>query len=155
MNDRDELRRLRRFIVISWAFLLAIILGVTIWGSVQVRNLRSTLLLASSKEPQIIKGIDGKDGAEGAQGPIGASIIGPAGTDGSNATPEQIVAAVNQYFIVHPPQTIQGQKGDDGVDGQSLQVEVDALTCQLRSKYSSSDFWTTLAQLPIPCGVSQ
>lgn len=149
----DELKRLKRFIYVSWSLLLIIIIGLTFWGSVELRKLNSIILAGSNAK--IIKGIDGKDGANGVAGING--LNGVNGQSGQNITTDQIAAAVSAYLTLNPPaQGIAGVSGDSGIngtDGLTLQIQV-TNSCQIQTKYTTSDVWTPLAQLPLPCGLT-
>lgn len=91
MNN-DELKRLKRFIVISWALLLMVIVGLTFWGSYQIKNLKDVI----AQRPEVIKGENGLNGIEGKNG---LSVIGLQGMPG-----------------------IQGLKGDAGNPGEKGEV---------------------------------
>lgn len=58
----------------------------------------------------------GKNGRPGAAGPSGPP--GPAGPSGSSASPEQLSAAVADYFKANPPQP--GPPGPTGPSGSSV-----------------------------------
>jgi hypothetical protein len=151
MKDDDEIRRLKRFIVISWGLLLAVVLLLAVLGSLQASKLNRSIQV-SNTAPKIIKGVDGKDGLPGEQGLPGIpGSPGTPGTDGQNITPDQIVAAVTQYMTLNP---VTGQQGPAGTDGKNLQVQIDPASCLLESKYDTDAFWSVLAQLPIPCEVN-
>lgn len=74
-------------------------------------------------------GLNG-DSIQGDQGSPGTSIQGAPGPSG-----------------------IPGTDGRNGIDGLILQLQVDPTNCQLQDKYTVSDFWITIAQLPKPCGI--
>lgn len=145
----DELKRLKRFIYVSWCLLLAVIIGLTVWGSVELRKLNQSVQFANAR---VIHGIDGSNGTNGASiiGPEGPSGRSVAGKDGQSITSDQIASAVASYLTLNPPAA--GQPGTPGNDGLTLEVQVTA-GCQLQSKYSDSDVWTPLAQLILPCGI--
>lgn len=95
---------------------------------VKINQLIQAQIAALPKPQNGVNGAPGQSvvGPQGAQGIPGA--IGPTGNNGNP-----------------------GKDGENGIDGLVLQVQVDPLTCQLQSKYTVSDFWITLAQLPKPC----
>lgn len=151
---KDEMKRKDRFIIVSWLLLLLIIVGLTTWASVEIRNLKSEIQLAISKQPTVIKGIDGREGLQGVQGVSGINgLNGSNGVNGQSVTPEQIATAVSQYLQANPPASVQGPPGKDGVNGKSIQIELDPVTCSLQSKYDDSDSWNILAIIP-GCGVA-
>lgn len=150
MNSNDEIRRLKRFIIISWVLLLLIVIGLVVWASLQFRHFNEQIQVASSKTPVVIRGIDGKQGMPGLSimGSPGQSIQGPPG---QNVTPQEIAQAVAAYLQANPVVAMVGNSGKDGNDGLTLQLRIDPITCQLESKYTISDDWSVVAQLPMPC----
>lgn len=85
--------------------------------------------IAAIPKPQ--NGINGQPGVNGQNGTQGITgVQGQTGTSGQSGT-----------------------NGQNGIDGLTLQIQVDPITCQLQDKYTVSDAWITLAQLPVPCGV--
>lgn len=159
MKPDDELRRLRRLIVIVSMVATAFICGLVLWASVQVKNLKSQVIGLSSAKVQVIRGIDGKDGVTTYK-TITVTVPGKDGAngkDGQNATSDQIAAAVAAYLRLNPVVGLPGIKGDPGSpgnNGRTLQIRVDYTTCQLEEKYIDDDSWTPVAQLSSPCNIN-
>lgn len=158
MNSDDEIRRLKRFIIVSWTLLLTLFLGLVLWGSLEIRQFNETVRLTVSREPRIIQGLNGLNGLPGMNGQPGAQgnsgvngNNGNNGQDGQSITPEEIAQAVSSYLQENPVPSVQGAMGTTGQDGKDLQIQLDTKSCELESKYSTDDDWSSLAQLPIPC----
>lgn len=163
MNNDNEIKRLKRFIIISWSMLLILIVGLVFWASINIKELKSQVQLAVNKQPTIVHGINGSSGPQGLPGVsiVGAQgLQGTNGTNGSNGvngqtvTPEELADSISQYLLDNPVVSQPGPpgiQGNAGQDGRTLQIQVDQVTCQLESKYDDSDSWSVIAQLPQPC----
>jgi len=155
MGRDDEIRRLKRFIVVSWAALLAVILLLVVLGSHEIKNLNKSITILADKRPTVIHGIDGKNGLDGAQGLPGLpglpGLNGRNGQDGKSVTASQIVQAVSDYLRSNPAPA--GKQGAPGQNGRTVTLQVNANNCQLQEKYTDDDNWITIAQLPLPCTV--
>lgn len=90
--------------------------------------------------PKPLNGTNGKTGANGG--------------NGFSVTPEEIALAVADYLKANPPAAGQnGKEGSAAAPAPVLQAQVDKNTCQLQTKYDTSDGWISIAQLPKPCEV--
>lgn len=76
---------------------------------------------------------------------------GTNGTNGQSVQGVQGIPGVGMQGI--PGVGVNGKDGSNVPPMPVLQVQVDPSTCQLQTKYDTSDFWTSIAQLPKPCGV--
>lgn len=157
MHNDNDFKRLKLIIVLTWVLGLLTLIGITFYFSYQIKTLKDSITVVHSEKPIVIHGIDGKNGVNGlpglsivgAQGPIG--IAGTNGMNGQSVTSAEIAAAVTTYLQTNPVIGQTGKAGKPGTTGQSIEVQVDPVSCQLESKYPSDDSWTFLAQLPSPC----
>lgn len=140
--DDPEYKRLKRFIVVSWALLLAIICALVFWGTVQIKNLKSVV----ESRPQIIqqKGIDGANGSS-IIGPSGASgatgIQGESGVQGIQGT--QGISGVTGEA---GPQGPQGPQGDPGPAGKIIYIRQNPVSGELECKYGNDTFWLPVGE---------
>lgn len=91
------------------------------------------------------------------------------GTNGNNATDEQVKKAVNEWFEKNPPQVIAGPKGDTGEKGDKgdkgdsiigLEGLVTIIRCNTvknhwEIKYHIEDNWQLLNNERVKCTVEQ
>jgi hypothetical protein len=154
--DNDQIKRLTRLLVWSWMLVLILVIGIVAFFSYQTRYLKDLAL--ASNHATVVNGINGQNGKNGLNGVNGIGVAGSNGNngaDGQSVTSDQLVAAVNAtlptlldaYMQSHPVASIQGDKGDAGIPAPVLQQQLTG-TCQLQTKYSTDDSWTTLLQLP-------
>lgn len=154
-----EIKRLKRFIKISWALLLLFVVALVAYFSYQVGTLKRELALVSNTQPTVIQGINGQNGLQGIQGVAGINgkdgAPGKSGKDGKSVTASQIASAVSTYLTLHPVKTVAGAQGEAGKDGVTPVLKVDTSTCSLQTQLSGDDGWSVLAQLPKPCEVTK
>lgn len=131
--DDQEYKRLKRFIVISWSILLVVVVGLAIWGSYEIKNLKE--IVAQKPQSQIvekpIKGIDGKNGKDG------ISIIGPIGPAGSRGERGKTGAA---------GKSVRGDKGEQGDAGRIVFVRANPITGDQECKYAGDDDWQPISE---------
>lgn len=116
----EEIKRLKRLIVISWMALLFIALAVVIWASVQVKEMREIIVATETKLQKPIDVLDHNDiisipGPQGQQG-----LQGVQGNPGANALSTNTVTVVEKPTIIQqtiPVPGIQGEKGEKGDKG--------------------------------------
>lgn len=114
----DELKRLRRFILLLSAFILFLILGIVAWGSIELNRLR--YIIANMDIPTVVNGIDGNDGY--------TPIKGVDYVDGVDSLSTRTVA----YQPVYTNVPVQGEKGDKGDQGEKGEPGTQGLTVILR-----------------------
>jgi len=76
---------------------------------------------------------------------------GSNGTNGSNATDEQVQQAVNNYLIANP---IKNTDGKDGIDGKTPQIQCNLLKNRWEVKYSETDNWQVLNGQIVKCAIN-
>jgi hypothetical protein len=114
--DDKEYRRLRRLLVVCIVAICVLVVGIAIYGSVQISQLRSQV--DSLNVPTVVPR-DGKDGLNGVTETITTQLPGKDGKDGQNATDSQVQKAVDNFLVANPPKGgADGKDGKDGVDGQ-------------------------------------
>lgn len=138
--------------------LLAIIVAACIYvirNDNRLKNLESLL----SKQPKIvqpvqvkdgytpIKGIDYNDGVNGSTPDCYFEESQCRGKD-SISTHTNTITNEKETIIKEVP--IEGRAGPAGL---TQQIELDTVSCILKSKYITDDIWTDIAQLPKPCKV--
>lgn len=125
----NELKRLRRLIVVSWMALLVVVISFVIWISTEVKNTKSIALASLNKQVQPIKGFDGKNGESiiGPQGLTGnpgtSGQNGTNGIDGKNAT--SVTTIIKEPEIIQqniPVPGPQGNQGSPGIAGREVQL---------------------------------
>lgn len=130
MNDQ-EYKRLKRFIIVSWSILLVVVVGLAIWGSYEIKNLKE--IVSQKPQSQIIektiKGIDGKNGKDG------VSIIGPMGASGSVGVQGKT-----------GPKGNKGNQGEPGVSGRAVFVRQNPDTGEEECKYGDSTIWFPISE---------
>lgn len=155
-----EYKRLRKLLIVSWMLILAILVGITLWASYHIRELKNT---QPKPHTQTIKqeininellnridvrdGIDGRDGADGVNGIDGTNgINGSNGQDGRNVTADMVAAAVVQYFEENPVEAVQGLQGDPGAPGLVILVRENPLTKSLECKFGNDTTWLDITE---------
>lgn len=134
--DDPEYKRLKRFIVVSWALLLAIICALVFWGTVQIKNLKSVV----ENRPQIIqqKGIDGANGS---------SIIGPSGPTGATGMQGELgVQGIQGVQGIPGEVGPQGPQGDPGPAGKIIYIRQNPVSGELECKYGNDTFWLPVGE---------
>lgn len=146
MNDQ-ELKRLRKFIVISWLMLLAVLVAIAFWGSYQVRLLNETIAYKDAQLRGEIPYV--KDGKSGEQGQIGQS--GNNGANGSNGQNGSSGPQGNQgsqgNLGLSGEKGDKGDKGDvgdtgsQGPPGKTVFLRTNPLTLQEECRYAGDTDW--------------
>lgn len=127
--DDQEYKRLKRFIIVSWSILLIVVVGLAIWGSYEIKNLKE--IVAQKPQSQTIekpvKGIDGKNGVS-IVGPIGPSgLVGIQGNTGKTG--------------LRGEKGNKGDQGNPGVPGRVVFVRQNPGTGEEECKYGDSTIW--------------
>lgn len=146
-----EYKRLRRLILRSFFFVLAVFVVLAFAGSYQLKNLKSqfvglksqtivkqTIVKQTFESP--LKPVNGTNGNKGQNGIDGINgVNGVDGTNGVSITPEQIASAVASYLQLHPPP--KGANGEPGVPGKIVFVQINPVTGVLECRYSGDTMW--------------
>lgn len=142
--EEQEYARLRKFIVVSWLLLLAVIVGMAFWGSYQVRLLNQTIAYKNAQLAGKIPYV--KDGAQGQQGVTGQSgQAGRNGTNGSDGTNGQ--NGVNGSQGVPGPRGDKGDtgatgaQGEQGPQGRTVFTRTNPITGEGECRYAGDRTW--------------
>lgn len=106
----------------------------------QVQNYIGTLKPKDGYTPK--KGVDYFDGKNG--------------SDGNNATDEQIQNAVNTFMQSHPlPSGADGKEGSDGTNGFTPTIRCNTFRNRWEVKYSDTGAWKLLNNESVKCTIDQ
>lgn len=110
--DEDERKRLVRFAILSWILLLVIVVGITFWGSYNIRSIRREIsqIPASSESKIVETPVVGERGADG---------VGIQGERGPKGDPGQSILSPTPTPVPFPIKGDQGEKGDKGDKGDT------------------------------------
>lgn len=139
-----EYERLRKFIIISWLILLAVIVGLAFWGSYEIRTLNQTIAVKEAQLKGEIPYI--KDGVQGKQGDSGLS--GNNGNNGANGQngqsgPQGTQGTTGLQGPVGPKGDTgaTGPQGPQGPSGKVIYERTNPVTQQQECRYAGDSDW--------------
>lgn len=143
----DELKRLRKHVLVLTSIVLLLVLGIVAWGSIEISRLRS--VVASIEIPQAINGIDGKDGYTPIKGVD--YIDGNDGNDGrdSLSTTTIVKEPIYTNIPVPGPKGEKGDTGERGAPGRTVLIRINPLTLLDECRFLGDIDWQPLDE----CGV--
>lgn len=147
MED-DELRRLKRIIIVSWTLIVIFTIGIVTWASWEVKDIRNQVANLPRLTPTVINGRDGKDGLTPVKGvDYFDGQNGLNGTNGKDSTSTTTVVEQPTYINVPVPgpQGADGSQGPPGASGKAVfiqQLPDGTLQCH----YSGDTFWQPITE---------
>lgn len=140
----NELKRLRKHVLVLTSIVLLLVLGIVAWGSIEISRLRS--VVASIEIPQAINGIDGKDGYTPIKGVD--YIDGNDGRD-SLSTTTIVKEPIYTNIPIPGPKGEKGDKGEQGSPGQTIVLRINPITLLSECRFLGDIDWQSLDE----CGV--
>lgn len=154
--DDQELKRLKRFLYVSWFLLLLVVAGAMVFASLKYGQIRDDLILVSKSEgPQ---GPIGESGTTGQVGRDGLSIVGPPGPEGpagaagvDGADGATIEGPTGSEGAQGPqgepgPQGEQGPPGEQGPQGRTVFYRQNLITGAEECRFAGDEDWQPIEE---------
>lgn len=130
MTEEQERRLYKRFTIVYWLFVVAIVLFL--------------ISLFVRQEPQVNNFV-GQRGETGMQGPKGDPGVTVQGLRGVPGEPGKTVITENTTVVERPGE--QGPQGEAGEPGREVEIQKNPDTGDVEWRYKGDRLWQTLIEL--------